>query len=73
LKYVNYNLLRPFTINFMIPELHKEDWNADYANMTIETYENKKECLRTEKNRGKGRCIPSVKTDENGTSKMGIT
>ncbi|MBR4911826.1 MAG: nucleotidyl transferase AbiEii/AbiGii toxin family protein [Bacteroidales bacterium] len=33
LKYVNYNLLHPSTINFMIPELHKEDWNADYANM----------------------------------------
>ena len=33
LKYVNYALLHPSTINFMIPEQHKEEWRADYANM----------------------------------------
>ena len=33
LKYVNYTLLQPSTINFMIPEQYKEDWNADYTNM----------------------------------------
>ena len=33
LKSVNYTLLQPSTINFMIPEQHKEEWNADYANM----------------------------------------
>ena len=33
LKYVNYTLLQPSTINFMIPEQHKEEWKADYTNM----------------------------------------
>ena len=33
LKYVNYALLSPSTINFMIPEQHREEWQADYANM----------------------------------------
>ena len=33
LKYVNYTLLQPSTINFMIPEQHKEEWQADYTNM----------------------------------------
>ena len=33
LKYVNYNLHAPATINFMIPEQAMESWIADYADM----------------------------------------
>lgn len=33
LKYVNYDLLVPASINFMIPEKDMEAWKADYADM----------------------------------------
>ncbi len=33
LKYVNYDLHAPATINFMIPEKELESWKADYADM----------------------------------------
>lgn len=33
LKYVNYDLHAPTTINFMIPEQTIESWKADYADM----------------------------------------
>ena len=33
LKYVNYDLHAPATINFMIPEQTIESWKADYADM----------------------------------------
>lgn len=33
LKYVNYDLHAPATINFLIPEQAKESWKADYADM----------------------------------------
>lgn len=33
LKYVNYDLLNPATINFMIPEQSIEAWRSDYADM----------------------------------------
>jgi hypothetical protein len=33
LKYVNYDLLAPAAINFLIPEHAMESWKADYANM----------------------------------------
>ena len=33
LKYVNYDLHAPATINFMIPEQAIESWKADYADM----------------------------------------
>lgn len=33
LKYVNYDLHAPATINFMIPEKAIESWKADYADM----------------------------------------
>ena len=33
LKYVNYDLHTPATINFMIPEQEIESWKADYADM----------------------------------------
>lgn len=33
LKYVNYDLHNPATINFLIPEQSIESWKADYANM----------------------------------------
>lgn len=33
LKYVNYDLHDPATINFLIPEAHREAWMTDYANM----------------------------------------
>ena len=33
LKYVNYELHAPATINFMIPEQAMESWKADYADM----------------------------------------
>ena len=33
LKYVNYDLHTPSTINFMIPEQAIESWKADYADM----------------------------------------
>lgn len=33
LKYVNYDLHAPATINFMIPEQVMESWKADYADM----------------------------------------
>ena len=33
LKYVNYDLHSPATINFLIPEQAKEAWTADYADM----------------------------------------
>lgn len=33
LKYVNYDLHAPATINFMIPEQAMESWKADYADM----------------------------------------
>ena len=33
LKYVNYDLLVPASINFMIPEKDLEAWKADYADM----------------------------------------
>lgn len=32
-KHINYDLLAPSSINFMIPEQFIEDWQADYANM----------------------------------------
>lgn len=33
LKYVNYDLLNPTTINFVIPDSIREAWKEDYANM----------------------------------------
>ena len=33
LKYVNYDLHDPTTINFLIPVEHREAWKTDYANM----------------------------------------
>ena len=33
LKYVNYDLHSPSTINFTIPELAMEAWQDDYADM----------------------------------------
>ena len=33
LKYVNYDLHAPATINFMVPEQAMETWKADYADM----------------------------------------
>ena len=33
LKYVNYDLHAPATIDFMIPERAMEAWRADYAEM----------------------------------------
>ncbi len=33
LKYVNYNLLDPATINFTLPERVLDEWKEDYANM----------------------------------------
>ena len=33
LKYVNYDLHAPASINFMIPEQAIESWKADYADM----------------------------------------
>ncbi len=33
LKYVNYDLLNPQNINFMIPQSQMEAWKADYAEM----------------------------------------
>ena len=33
LKYVNYDLHAPSTINFMIPESAMEAWRDDYADM----------------------------------------
>ena len=33
LKYVNYDLHAPATINFLIPEHAMESWKADYADM----------------------------------------
>lgn len=33
LKYVNYDLLNPATINFVIPDSLREAWKEDYANM----------------------------------------
>ena len=33
LKYVNYDLHDPATINFIIPEEQREAWKTDYANM----------------------------------------
>ena len=33
LKYVNYDLHTPATIDFMIPERAMEAWRADYAEM----------------------------------------
>ncbi len=33
LKYVNYDLHNPSTINFMIPKKKMEEWKADYADM----------------------------------------
>jgi len=30
---VNYDLHDPATINFLIPEAHREAWMTDYANM----------------------------------------
>ena len=33
LKYVNYDLHDPATINFLIPEAQREAWMTDYANM----------------------------------------
>lgn len=33
LKYVNYNLHAPSTINFMVPKNEREAWSRDYANM----------------------------------------
>ena len=33
LKYVNYDLHAPSTINFLIPEHSMESWKADYVDM----------------------------------------
>lgn len=33
LKYVNYDLHNPATINFMVPKQNIEAWRADYADM----------------------------------------
>ncbi len=33
LKYVNYDLHNPATINFMVPQHHIEAWRADYIDM----------------------------------------
>ena len=33
LKYVNYNLHNPKTINFLIPKKEIESWKADYIDM----------------------------------------
>ena len=33
LKYVNYDLHDPATIDFLIPEAQREAWMNDYANM----------------------------------------
>lgn len=33
LKYVNYDLHAPSTINFLIPDSHVDAWEADYADM----------------------------------------